>query len=179
VTATLDPRCRQLVLEAAEWRLLSLLFDYPHGAWRAQVAALAAEIEDAALRSCAQLALEQADAGLYHSTFGPGGPAAPREVSHHDALENAAVTAEAAARFCQDHLSRIAEPLAAHLADSGLGYLADAGEALVKRAGPVPQESSAPTRILPVWNDDSTFSCCDFPDSEEKAPTPLGEGDGS
>jgi nitrate reductase assembly molybdenum cofactor insertion protein NarJ len=223
MTDTLDPRCRELLREAAEWRLLSLLFECPEGAWRAQVEAVATEIEDAELRSCAELALDQADAGLYHSMFGPGGPAAPREVSHHDALEfgrlmselrtyydafgygprtpeapdhvsvetgfvsflkmkeafaldcgdseHVGVTAEAAARFRRDHLSRVSEPLAAQLAGSGLGYLADAGQALVKRTGPGPRRNPGRPGQLPVLNDDGALCCSDFTDGEDNAPS--------
>jgi nitrate reductase assembly molybdenum cofactor insertion protein NarJ len=32
------------------------------------------------------LAQDEADAAMFHSTFGPGGPASPREVSHRDLL---------------------------------------------------------------------------------------------
>ena len=211
MTTAMDPRVRDLVSEAAEWRLLSLLFDCPEGAWREQVAALAGEVADPELRSCARLAVEQASPGRYHSTFGPGGPAPPREVTYCDALQfgylmselrtyydafgyqphtkeapdhisvetgyvaflrlkeafalelgdtdHASVTAEAAARFCKDHLSRIAEPMCARLAESGLGYLAGAGQALFKRVGPVPQIAHAPAAGLRIWSGESTFSC--------------------
>jgi nitrate reductase assembly molybdenum cofactor insertion protein NarJ len=87
VIAPIDPRTRELLAEAAGWRLLSLLFDCPGKAWREQVGKLAEEVNDPELRSCARLALEQATEEFHHSTFGPGGPAAPREVSYCDMLQ--------------------------------------------------------------------------------------------
>jgi nitrate reductase assembly molybdenum cofactor insertion protein NarJ len=78
---------KELLTSAAEWRLLSLLFECPSEHWRATVAASAAEITDDGLREAAAAALAEATAGLYHSIFGPGGPAAPREVSYHQTLQ--------------------------------------------------------------------------------------------
>jgi hypothetical protein len=72
----------ELLNEAAEWRLLGLMFDCPRGDWHAQVSALSAEVHSEKLRSIAMAALEEASEGIYHTAFGPGGPAAPREVSH-------------------------------------------------------------------------------------------------
>jgi nitrate reductase assembly molybdenum cofactor insertion protein NarJ len=72
----------QALREAAEWRLLGLLFACPNEGWRDQVLALADEITDDVLREAARAAQQEADEGLYHTTFGPGGPAAPREVSY-------------------------------------------------------------------------------------------------
>ena len=76
-----------LLHEAAAWRLLGRLFECPGEAWRQDVRALAAEVRDADLVTAASLALDEAAEGLYHSIFGPGGPAPPREVSYHDTLE--------------------------------------------------------------------------------------------
>lgn len=85
--ATIDSQTQNLLAEAAEWRLLSLLFDCPGQSWLAQVAQLSVEVTDPELRTCVDQALGQASEGLYHSTFGPGGPAAPREVSYSDTLQ--------------------------------------------------------------------------------------------
>jgi nitrate reductase assembly molybdenum cofactor insertion protein NarJ len=76
-----------LLREAAEWRLLGLLLECPNDQWRAALPALAAEVDDPLIASAARMALEEASEGLYHSTFGPGGPAAPREVSYSDSIE--------------------------------------------------------------------------------------------
>lgn len=176
-----------LLQQAAEWRLLSLLFECPTEGWRNQVAAVSSEVADPDLRAAAQHALAEASEGLYHSLFGPGGPAPPREVSYQDSVQlgllmselsgyyeafayrpatpeaadhvavetgfvgymrlkeayalacagaqHASVTAEAARRFIEDHLGRLAEPLAPALRASGVPYLALAAEALLRRAG--------------------------------------------
>jgi len=76
-----------LLREAAEWRLLSLLLECPNDIWRAQVCDLAKAVEDPLLRTAAGKALEEANEGLYNSLFGPGGPAAPREVSYSDSVQ--------------------------------------------------------------------------------------------
>ncbi len=77
----------RLAQDAAEWRLLSLLFECPDAEWRAQVTALMREVADADLKSAAQDALEEASEGLFHHTFGPGGPAPPREATYHQTVQ--------------------------------------------------------------------------------------------
>jgi nitrate reductase assembly molybdenum cofactor insertion protein NarJ len=74
----------QLLREAAEWRLLGLLFECPSSQWNEQIAALAAEVSDADLVAAAAAAQQEASEGLYHSIFGPGGPAPRREISYRD-----------------------------------------------------------------------------------------------
>jgi nitrate reductase assembly molybdenum cofactor insertion protein NarJ len=72
----------KLLREAAEWRLISLLFDCPSNDWFAQVTALADQVPDKKLKRAAKAAQKQASEGLFHSIFGPGGPATAREVSY-------------------------------------------------------------------------------------------------
>ena len=84
--STLAAAERTLLEEAASWRLLGLLFECPSARWQEQVAALAGEVGDAELRAAAEAAAEASE-GLYHSIFGPGGPAAPREVSYRNSVE--------------------------------------------------------------------------------------------
>ncbi len=72
----------KLLREAAEWRLLGLLFECPSPMWREQVEALAAEVADAELRAAVEAVRREVSEGLYHSIFGPGGPAPPREISY-------------------------------------------------------------------------------------------------
>ena len=111
MTAAIDSRTRELVAEAAEWRLLSLLFECPSESWRAQVEQLSANTADSQLRSCASLALEQASEGLYHSTFGPGGPAPPREVSYSDTLQFGSLMSELQTYYTAfGYLPRTTEP---------------------------------------------------------------------
>jgi nitrate reductase assembly molybdenum cofactor insertion protein NarJ len=92
-------RALQLLSEAAEWRLLSMLFACPQGDWREHVTMLAREVPDVELQHAARCMMEEAGEGLYHSTFGPGGPAAPREVSHREYMTPGASLAELAAYY--------------------------------------------------------------------------------
>ena len=83
----MDPRAHTLLRQAAEWRLIGLLFECPAGSWRDDLVALARDIDDPLLRAAVTHALEEASEGLYHSTFGPGGPAPPREVTYVKAVQ--------------------------------------------------------------------------------------------
>jgi len=83
----LERPAEELLREAAEWRLIGLLLECPSAEWRAGVDELAREVADADLQEAAALSREQASEGLYHSTFGPGGPAPPREATHRDTLQ--------------------------------------------------------------------------------------------
>jgi len=72
----------KLLVEAAEWRLISLLFDCPNGKWFDDVKALGEQVTDKRLKRAARAAQKEASEGLFHSIFGPGGPAPGREVSY-------------------------------------------------------------------------------------------------
>ncbi len=72
----------QFLVEAAEWRLISLFFDCPTGDWFDQVDALGKQVYDKRLKRAAKFARKQASEGMFHSIFGPGGPAPGREVSY-------------------------------------------------------------------------------------------------
>lgn len=72
----------KLLVEAAEWRLISLLFDCPNERWFEDVASLGRQVSDKRLKQAARAAQKEASEGLFHSTFGPGGPAPGREVSY-------------------------------------------------------------------------------------------------
>ena len=205
---------KNLLQEAAEWRLISLLFECPVSGWREQVMALAAEIKDESLKAAAESIQDYVTEGLYHSTFGPGGPAPPREVSYRDWIQpgyliselatyydafsykpvtrevldhvsveagfiaylklkeayasacgdedHAAVTADAAKDFINEHLQHIAEPLAGLLEHSGLDYLALASSALLRRVGPRKEKSKGTDLpVLPVLSDidEPIFDC--------------------
>jgi nitrate reductase assembly molybdenum cofactor insertion protein NarJ len=182
------PEVLRLLREAAEWRLIALLFECPHAQWHDQVEAFGREVQDPELREAAQEAPIQAEEGLYHTIFGPGGPAPPREISYRQSLqaggvlaeilgcyeafayqassdepfdhvcveadfvgylrlkeayalmreetEQAAVTAQAAKSFIEEHLAELADPLARTLAGSGIPYLEKAAKALRRRTGP-------------------------------------------
>ena len=87
MNSVLGEREIQLAREAVEWRLLSLLFECPASDWRAQVTALMQDVSDSELKSSAQDALEEASEGLFHHTFGPGGPAPAREATYHQTVQ--------------------------------------------------------------------------------------------
>ncbi len=83
----ITPEIEALLRDAAEWRLLGLLFECPSDAWQSQLAALAAEVHDPDLRAAAAEAKPEAEEGMYHSIFGPGGPAPPRQATYHESME--------------------------------------------------------------------------------------------
>lgn len=97
-----------LLRAAAEFRLLGLLLERPSNGWHDAVAAMAEECGDEALREAAREALEQNSLALYDSTFGPGGPAAPREVSYRRSVEPGAYMAELTA--CYSAFAYVADP---------------------------------------------------------------------
>lgn len=84
---TLERPVEELLREAADWRLIGLLLECPSPEWRVRVEELAREVQDVDLQEAAAQSREQASEGLYHSTFGPGGPAPPREATHRDTLQ--------------------------------------------------------------------------------------------
>ena len=84
---SLSLKQRSLLQEAAEWCLISLLFDCPTGPWREQLVQLNAEIVNPVLRQAVEAAQVEASEGIYHSLFGPGGPVPPREVTYHGGVE--------------------------------------------------------------------------------------------
>ncbi len=182
-----DAKQQVLLEDAVGWRLLSILFECPSGSWHEMLSSLSSISADPELKEAAEAAQTEASEGLYHSIFGPGGPAPAREVSYHKSVEfgglmselaryydafgyqpetqepgdhvaveagfvgylclkeayawacqdadRAAITADAAKHFIEDHLSNVAEPLAAALERSGVRYLRLAGQALSRRAG--------------------------------------------
>lgn len=90
---------RELLGEAADWHLIGLLLECPSAQWQRRVADLAKASADPDLREAAKLAVDQASEGLYHSTFGPGGPAPPREATHRDTLQLGYLIAELEAYY--------------------------------------------------------------------------------
>ncbi len=88
-----------LLREAAEWRLISLLFECPVGDWKKQVGELAAEVADEKLAKAGEFAQEQAGEGLYHAIFGPGGPAPAREISYRDWVQPGYLLSELSAYY--------------------------------------------------------------------------------
>ncbi|MDP2318889.1 MAG: molecular chaperone TorD family protein [Acidobacteriota bacterium] len=87
MAAPVDPRIQLLLRDAAWWRLIGRLFECPDPEWRTDISTLARELDDAELCVAVAAALAEATEGQYHSVFGPGGPAPPREASYHDTIE--------------------------------------------------------------------------------------------
>ncbi len=73
---------RELLREATEWRLMSLLFTPPENGWKREISALASEVQDQQLKNAAIAACEEGDKALYHTLLGPGGMLSPRAVGH-------------------------------------------------------------------------------------------------
>ena len=83
----LDGRQQILIEDAARWRMISMLFECPSDVWREVLTALTSIVSDSDLMEAAEAAQAEASEGLYHSVFGPGGPAPPREVSYQSRVE--------------------------------------------------------------------------------------------
>ena len=93
-----DPQ-EKLISDAAEWRLLGLLFECPSESWRREIAGLAEEVSDQELAAAGRLAAREASEGLFHSTFGPGGPAPGREVSYRSWVQPGYMISEISAFY--------------------------------------------------------------------------------
>lgn len=93
----LDAPARARLHEAAEWRLIGLLFERPHGAWWDEVTRLASEVDDPALRAAAEAARDASE-GAYLDVLGPGALSA-REVTHVPAIQTGRQLAEIAAFY--------------------------------------------------------------------------------
>lgn len=121
----LNGHALQLVKEAAEWHLISLLLECPHGERWQRATRLAAEVDDPVLRQAVECAQHEATESLYHTTFGPGGPAPPREVSYRATIQPGAFLAELAAVYeAFAYSPAVQEPLDHVALEAGfVGYL--------------------------------------------------------
>lgn len=106
----------RLLAEAAEWRLLGLLFEYPSDAWRAQVTALLPDLRDEALRLLGEAALEFNSPGLHIALFGPAGSVPVREVKWQGGVQYGYLMAELNAYYGAFGYRPAAEEVADHLA---------------------------------------------------------------
>lgn len=89
----------ELLRDAVEWRMISLLFDCPRGDWFRQVDELGRQVTDKKLKKAAKAAGKEASEGLFHSIFGPGGPAPGREVSYRGWVEPGYMLSELSAFY--------------------------------------------------------------------------------
>jgi hypothetical protein len=83
------------IAEAAEWRLIGALLERPRAGWHQEIAALAGEVRDSALREAAAMARDASE-GDYLSLLGPGGVVSPREVTYQPFADPGRVLAELA-----------------------------------------------------------------------------------
>ncbi len=115
----------KLLNEAAEWRLLSLLFDCPKRDWFRQVALLGEQVNDKRLAKAARSAQDEATEGLFHSVFGPGGPAPGREVSYRSWVEPGQLLSELSSYYDAFGYKTSTDEVPDHIAvESGfMGYL--------------------------------------------------------
>jgi nitrate reductase assembly molybdenum cofactor insertion protein NarJ len=101
----------ELLHDAAEWHLLGLLFECPGADWRRRVEAIAREVHDDGLRAAVAAIDDTATEGQFHSVFGPGGPAPPREATYRDTLELGSLLSELAVYYdAFGFMPRIEEP---------------------------------------------------------------------
>jgi nitrate reductase assembly molybdenum cofactor insertion protein NarJ len=116
IQPTVTPEVAALFGEAAQWRLLGLLFEYPTDAWRMQLAALQSDLQDENLRGLADAALEFSTEGLHSALFGPAGTVPAREVAYLGGVQFGYLMAELSACYdafgfqpshaeAEDHLS--------------------------------------------------------------------------
>lgn len=98
-SALITPEVRTLLSEAAEWRLLGLLFEYPTQEWRARISALLPSLESAELRALAGAAIQSASEGLHLALFGPSGSVPVREVSYQGGVQFGYLMSELAAFY--------------------------------------------------------------------------------
>jgi nitrate reductase assembly molybdenum cofactor insertion protein NarJ len=115
----------RVLRDAAEWRLLGLLFEYPGEGWREEVGGLLAEVADPALRQAGLEAESSGQAGAYLAALGPGGSVSPREAGHAPLQDPGRILADIAAFYdAFQYRPRVEEP-ADHVAVQAgfIGYL--------------------------------------------------------
>jgi nitrate reductase assembly molybdenum cofactor insertion protein NarJ len=107
-----DPHVRDRLRDAATWRLLGRLFECPDATWQGDIDALAREVSDEDLLAAVTAAAGVATEGQYHSIFGVGGPAPPREASYHETVELGSLMSELAVYYeVFGYRPQLAEPL--------------------------------------------------------------------
>ena len=77
-----EARVKELLREAAAWRLLGLLFERPRDGWWREVEMLSREVVDPEITAAAEAARDGGGEGRYLALLGPGGPVSPREVTY-------------------------------------------------------------------------------------------------
>jgi TorA maturation chaperone TorD len=88
-----------LLRQAAEWRLISILFERPRTGWWSEIEAIASTCADPLLKQAAAAARREATEGLYHSLLGPGGHVSPREARYSQTVQLGYLMSELAAWY--------------------------------------------------------------------------------
>ncbi|MBI5434150.1 MAG: molecular chaperone TorD family protein [Planctomycetes bacterium] len=124
VRFALDPRAVELLREARDWRLISLLFERPRDEWWAEVAKLSLGCVDVELLRAAELA-SSATEGDYLEWLGPAGIVSPREAGYRKTTDPARLLAEVHAYYAAFAYQPRAEDPPDHVAvEAGfLGWL--------------------------------------------------------
>jgi len=119
------PEIRDLLVEAAAWRLLGLLLERPREGWRREVQDLARECRDPDLAAAVDAARCEASEGLYLAIFGPGGVVSAREVSYRGMEDPGRILADLEAFYEAFAFTPRTEEAPDHLAvEAGfVGYL--------------------------------------------------------
>ena len=141
-----------------------------------------APAREASYQGTIQLGYVMSELNAYYEAFAysPCSPASGREAPDHISVEagfigflrlkqafalnngsqdEAAIAAEAASRFVQEHISNIAEPLSYALSHSGQRYLELTGKALLQRAGPARKQMFDIMDQDEVNGEDCVFDC--------------------
>jgi nitrate reductase assembly molybdenum cofactor insertion protein NarJ len=121
----LEPRVGDLLRQAAEWRLLGLLFERPHDGWHEEVMRLSQEVGDGELKAAADAARDEATEGIYLAVVGPGGPVSLREVTYRGMEDPGRILADIGVYYEAFSFHPETEEAPDHLAvEAGfLGYL--------------------------------------------------------
>jgi hypothetical protein len=132
------------IATAACWHLAARLLERPHGSWRANVAALARETPDPALRAAAEAAAGACE-GAYLAAVGPGAPVSPREAGHAGLRDPGWILAELA-RYYEvfGYTPRVEDPLDHVAVQVGFVAYLHLKEALARGCGD--DEAAAVTR---------------------------------
>ena len=123
------------ITAAVCWHLAARLLERPHGSWRDDVAALAHETPDPALRAAATAAAATCE-GAYLAALGPGAPVSPREAGHAGLRDPGWILAELARWYeVFGYAARVEDPLDHVAVEVGFVAYLHLKEALARGSG--------------------------------------------
>lgn len=123
------------IAAAVCWHLAARLLERPHATWRDEVAALAHEVPDPALRASATAAAATSE-GAYLAAMGPGAPVSPREAGHAGLRDPGWILAELARCYeVFGYAPRVEDPLDHVAVEVGFVAYLHLKEALVRGRG--------------------------------------------